>query len=790
MKQQRTRRFLASLLAAALLAGGIPAAVSSMAAEEETVERVVQSWSGDALVSLKQAGESYTTDVIGVREPASSSRGDWYWVMDVKPTSTMPDGSKIFKTGSELKVVARYDTDGTYVGGVFDFIDATNCGGPSMQITKEMFEASPVKTDPVFGYSYREVTIDMGRLTQDIDQMNIHIGTPTLSGRHTVELYGLSIYVDGALVWDCEGEALAETKQGDIHRENIANATGEATGIVALHSEEAAGVAQTLVELESNALDMGGYVLDMSVKTDGNYGVDDKLRVTVRGQEGVLASYTYNKTEVLSRLLGESTGRYDALRLDFALPDAVEGQKVTVQVEAFDGADVYLRDVEIRQYTTEERMEADRIISGIRAIGTLTSENFLDKLDEIETMEAAYAAYVEKYGQAKADVNIPNAADLVKARQDYDNFIENADDEVLKKMMVQSAETAIGEIVPFGKYNYRSGQRSVETAESAVRRLTDQYGEGAASLISNLSDLTAARARLDYLLQYMTDRFSEQEERFWSGADIAAVNPGAETYTTEIVGVYEPQSDSRGDWYWLMYLTPPSVYADGSRIFTEGSELSVVVRMSNSDESYTGDQFFELIDTQGTEGALSYYITREEYEEAPEMTDPNFGYTYKEFNLVMGMMGQDYDDLQFNIGANTNAGRHTVEIYYFGVCVDGALVWDCEGDLMSTAVKGANAVRENILNTTGKATGLVSQIDSASGFAPKVLADGITAKLDAGVYAYDVELKTTGNAGDDRKVRCSAYATGPDGSVTELASYDYSKNRRAAVRFSRKQRPI
>lgn len=46
------------------------------------------------------------------------------------------------------------------------------------------------------------------------------------------------------------------------------------------------------------------------------------------------------------------------------------------------------------------------------------------------------------------------------------------------------------------------------------------------------------------------------------GADIAAVNPGAETYTTEIVGVYEPQSDSRGDWYWLMYLTPPSVYAD------------------------------------------------------------------------------------------------------------------------------------------------------------------------------------------------------------------------------------
>ena len=774
MKQHHTRRLLSSLLAAVLLVGGVPAAVTP-SAEEEMVEIEVQRWRGDELVAQKQAGESYTTDIVGVREPASTSRGDWYWVMDVKPTSVRPDGSKIFTAGAQMKVVARYSTDGTYLGGVFDFIDATNCGGPSMEVTQDMFEASPIKTDPVFGYTYREVTLEMGRLAQDIDQMNIHIGTPTLTGRHTVELYGLSVYVDGELVWDCEGEALAGTEKGEIVRENIANATGRATGVAALHSESPSGAAQTLVELESDALAAGSYLLDVNVKTDGNYGADDKLRVSVSGPSGELASYTYNKEAVLSRLLGESTGRYDTLRLAFSLPEAADGQAVTVKVEAFDATDVYLRDVAIRQYTTEERLEATQIVSGIAAIGTLTSETFFDKLDEIEAMEAAYAAYVAKYGQQAADENIPNAADLFKARADYDNFMENADEETLKRLMAQSAETAIEEIVDFGKYNYRAGQQSVEEAEAAVSRLTGEYGEDAASLVSNLAKLTAARERLDYLLTYMSDRFTAKESTFWSGAEIARANPDADSYTTEVIGVCEPQSDSRGDWYWLMYLTPPSTYSDGSPIFTAGSELSVIVRMGNSDGSYQDDRFFELIDTDGTDGALSHFITREEYEEAPEMTDPNFGYTYKEFNLVMGVMDHDYETLRFNIGANTNEGRHTVEIYSFGVCVDGALVWDCEGDVLSTAVKGTNVERENIENTSGQVTGLVSQIDASGGFAPTVLADGITQKLDAGVYAYDVELKTTGNAGENRKVRLSAYATGPDGTVTELDYYDYAK---------------
>ncbi len=774
MKQHRTRRLLSSLLAAVLLAGGVPAAVTP-SAEEELVEVEVQRWPGDDLVAQKQAGDSYTTDIVGVREPASTSRGDWYWVMDVKPTSVRPDGSKIFTAGAQMKVVARYSTDGTYLSGMFDFIDATNCGGPSMEVTQEIFQASPIKTDPVFGYTYREVTLEMGELKQDIDEMNIHIGTPNLAGRHTVELYGLSVYVDDELVWDCEGEYLAGTEKGEIVRENIANTTGGATGIAALHSETPAGATQTLVELESDALAAGSYLLDVNVKTDGNYGADDKLRVSVAGSEGTLASYTYNKSEVLARLLGESTGRYDTLRLEFSVPDAADGQAVTIKVEAFDATDVYLRDVAIRQYTSPQLMEASQIISGIKAIGTLTSENFFEKLDAIEAMEAAYAAYVEKYGQQAAEKNITNSADLVKAREDYDNFMENADEETLKRLMAQSAEAAIEEIVDFGKYNYRAGQRSVEEAEAAVSRLTDQYGEEAASLVSNLADLTAARERLDYLITYMSDRFTAKESTFWSGAEIAQANPGVESYTTEVIGVYEPQSDSRGDWYWLMYLTPPSTYSDGSPVFMEGGELSVIVRMGNSDGSYQDNQFFELIDTNGTQGALSHYITREEFDEAPEMTDPNFGYTYKEFNLVMGVMGQDYDNLQFNIGANTNAGRHTVEIYYFGVCVDGTLVWDCEGDLLSTAVKGTNSVRENILNTTGQVTGLVSQADTSGEFAPTVLADGITEKLDAGVYAYDVELKTTGNAGEDRKVRLSAYATGPDGTVTELDHYDYSR---------------
>ena len=225
MKKQRIYRLFAMMLTLAVLLGSISAAAVSAAADE-IIERLVERWSSDKLVSLRQTGESYTTEVVGVREPASVARGDWYWLMDIKPTSVKPDGSLIFRSGANLKVVARYNTDSTYTGGNFDFVDATNCGGPSAYVTKERLEDAPIKTDEVFGYSYREVILDMGALATDIPQMNIHIGTPSLFGRHTVEMYGLSIYVDDVLVWDCEGEALSNTRKGEITRENILNSTG------------------------------------------------------------------------------------------------------------------------------------------------------------------------------------------------------------------------------------------------------------------------------------------------------------------------------------------------------------------------------------------------------------------------------------------------------------------------------------------------------------------------------------------------------------------------------------
>ncbi len=769
MMRHRTHKLLAFVLALALMGAGVPAAVSAAAETGNTVERLVERWSGDRLADLRQSGESYTTETVGVREPASTSRGDWYWIMHVKPTSSRPDGSLIFRSGSSMKVVARYNTDGTYMGGTFDFIDATNCGGPSMEITQELLEAAPVKTDPVFGYRYREVTLEMGRLSQDIDQMNIHIGTPSLAGRHTVELYGLSVYVDDVLVWECDGEALSQAEQGSITRVNIPNATGEATGIVSRHSEAPTGEARTLAELETPTLKPGSYTAELSVKTHGDS--NDKLRVSVSTPTGVLQTYEYNRAQVLSRLLGETTGRYDTLRIDFALPQGSDEQKISVKIEAFDGADVYLRSVTLYEFTTEERVEADQIVSAIASIGTLTPDNFLDKIDLIEKTEAAYAAYVERFGQPAADANIPNAADLKQAREDYNTLTENAGEEVLKRQLIRSAEEAINALIPFGPYSYRAGKQTVEAAEAAVSRLTDQYGDEAAALVSNLGSLTAARERLNYLLRYTTDRFTETEGKLWTGADLAAANSGAETYTTETIGVREPASDVRGDWYWLMYLTPPATYNDGSLIFAQGSELSVIVRLSNSDNSYDGSQYFELIDTQGTDGALSHYITREEFEEAPELIDPNFGYSYKELHLTMGTMGQDYDNLQFNIGANTTEGRHTVELYYFGVCVDGQLVWDCEGELLSLAVKG-NVERENIENDSGQVTGLHAAAGFGSATAPSTLAGGITAKLDAGVYAFDVELMTTGNSGFDGKARFTALG---DNGQTVLSSYDYSK---------------
>lgn len=137
-----------------------------------------------------------------------------------------------------------------------------------------------------------------------------------------------------------------------------------------------------------------------------------------------------------------------------------------MKVEAFDGADVYLRSVALYEYTTEERVEADQIAGAIAAIGTLNSDNFLDKIDLIEKAEAAYAAYVEKFGQPAADANIPNAADLKQAREDYNTLLENAGEEVLKRQMVRAAEEAIDALIPFGFYSYRAGKQTVEAAEA------------------------------------------------------------------------------------------------------------------------------------------------------------------------------------------------------------------------------------------------------------------------------------------------------------------------------------
>ena len=299
---------------------------------------------------------------------------------------------------------------------------------------------------------------------------------------------------------------------------NIANATGEETGIVTLHSETAAGTAQTIASFPADKLAAGSYAVDVNVKTDGNYGSDDKARIKILTADNTeLASYTYTKAEALQRLLSEQTGRYDTLRVDFTLPQDKAGQDVKIQVESFDGTDFWLRGVDLKQYTTEERLEADQIVSGIAAIGVLTEQNTFEKIDAIEAMEQAYKAYVEKFGPEKADQNITNAADLKKAREDYDSFYANADEEALKKMMAKAAEKAIGEIVAFGSGNMREGQRLVEAAEAAVQRLTDEYGEAAAELVANLDQLAAARERLDYLLTYYNDRYTEESLQVFHG---------------------------------------------------------------------------------------------------------------------------------------------------------------------------------------------------------------------------------------------------------------------------------
>ena len=680
MKATQKTRLLAFCLAVCLLIGGLP--MLAVTAGDEPAATVEQ-WTGDRLVAAKQAGAPFTTDVVGVREPASSSRGDWYWIMWIQPTSQRPDGSLIFTAGAHVEAVCRYGTDDSYTGGNLDFLDATGCGGNSAWVTQDLWEAAPTLTDPVLGYTCREVTVDMGEMARDVNQLVMHIGTPSTGGRHTVEMYALSIRVDGETVWSIEGERLAQAAKGNIVREEIANTSGQPTGLVVERAATSAGEVRTLAEMASQPLAAGRYEWEVEWQTVGDGSANDCARASVTGQAGLLGETVYTAAERRARLLGDDTGRYDVVRVPFTVTGDDVDQAVTLRLDATDGAELRVRRV---------------------------------ALVPVET-GAAYAA-------AQAIEAIPD----------------------------------------FGPYNMNEARRAIEAAEAALRVLIDAQGEDAAAQVTGRDRLTAARARLDYLTAYRNTRFEETSLTRWAGADMAALNPAAATYTTEIVGVREPACNSRGDWYWIMFLTPPATYADGEPVFVEEGELSVRMLLGNSDGSYTGDTFFELIDTHRTDGALSHFITAQEYEEAPEYTDPDFGFTCKAVEVSLGVMDKTYTELQFHSGANTTGGRHTVEMYGLTVMVDGQPVWVFDGEALAASQKG-NVVREDILNETGKVTGLYAPAGEAV-----VLADGLTRSLPAGRYACDFALRTNGVADRPEKVRFSAVAA--DGTV--LAAYDYT----------------
>ncbi|MBR4869058.1 MAG: dockerin type I repeat-containing protein, partial [Clostridia bacterium] len=143
----------------------------------------------------------------------------------------------------------------------------------------------------------------------------------------------------------------------------------------------------------------------------------------------------------------------------------------------------------------QKTAEVKAVIEAINKIGVLTLDNYKSKESTLVYAEELSDALMAKYGNTILE-EVTNAADLVKAREEFTRLTFLSRDEMVADLMADI--DAIGKITA---QNYLQKDAEIAALEQGVSDLVAQYGQEAKALITNIDKLTAAKQAVEALKQ-------------------------------------------------------------------------------------------------------------------------------------------------------------------------------------------------------------------------------------------------------------------------------------------------
>ncbi len=523
MKKTGFLRFLSIGLALLLAASLLP-----VSAEEEMAPVEMQRWQGTSLqqaaadtgVTNPAGNPLFTTyeELIGIRQAQGISQNVMVhsMYMPVK-----------YRMGDTLTLTIRIDAGEEVTGTVcwadliFDAINSGDAYDYKLEIDPDTYRSAEVRTDPVYGYTYREFSmpVNLDDSIFDLDEKSFQLRFYNF-GIADITLYRMEVYNDTTQTEVFTANPYALYKAEHLSPvERVVVEAGDNSGIVTYSGPESfpqrpdantepynkynsdgmnnrALLVETGVPLEAGQY---SFVLDFATcytLIKGDRAILELVR-DPDGEEEVVWSHVYTHDEAAERLGSvdyvDIEGMYDQYTVPVEVSAEQAGSTYALRVYATNYSDVYIRSITLNEMVPASQaavLEVENAIDALPAVGELT----LEHRSAVEQARAAYDALTPEQREQVSNLSLLEAAEAEMTRLTEAYETERA-------AAAQAVVEAIAAIGTVDETNYESKKELIDTAAAALAEYETAYGSDAeaAALITNRQALIDAQAKYDEL---------------------------------------------------------------------------------------------------------------------------------------------------------------------------------------------------------------------------------------------------------------------------------------------------
>ncbi len=531
MKKTGLLRALAFLVALLMSVGWMP-----VAAEEEFVPVELQAWRGDALQqsaaqtgTLNAAGNRiFTTyeELIGVCQQQGVPQNVMIHSMYMPVKYHMEDSLSL-----TVRLYAGEEVTGTicWADMIYDAVGSGDTYDFKLEIDAETYQAAPVVTDDLYGYAYREFTmeVNLDDPIYDMDEKSFQVRFYNF-GVTDITLYSMEVYNEtaGEVIFIANPYALYKAEH-ITPVDKVTIPAGNNSGIVTYSGTEcfpqrpqanaepyckfnADGMGNKALLLETGrTLTAGTYEFVVDFATCYTLVKGDRAIFELVRREGetetTVWSHIYTHEEAAQRLGSvdyvDTEGMYDRYVISVEVPAGQMPEQYALRIYATNYSDLYVRGVTLNELVPASLAAVRAVENQINALPAADALT----LDDAPAVEAARSALEDLTAQQREQVNAEVVQKLEEAqtaiaalRQAYE--AKRADD---AKRVID----AIDAIGPLDESNYMTKKEQIDTAQSALEEYDALYRDDAqaASLITNrqaLSDAQAAWEKLSTAIAY------------------------------------------------------------------------------------------------------------------------------------------------------------------------------------------------------------------------------------------------------------------------------------------------